>query len=135
MRPFSSRKKNSSPLDDELDRPGAPVADRPAERDRCLEDRGAQALLERGGGRLLEHLLVPALHRAVALAEGDDVPVRVGEELDLDVARALEVALAVERPVPERARGLALGRGERLVEVRRVAHDAHAPRRPRRPPP
>ncbi len=49
----------------------------------------------------------------------------VGEDLDLHVARALDVALAVERTVGERARRLALGGGERFVEVPRRADDAH----------
>ena len=51
---------------------------------------------------------------------------RVREELNLDVARPLEVALAVEPPVAERADRLALGGGESLVELGGVADDAHA---------
>ena len=35
----------------------------------------------------LDHLLVAALHRAVALAEVDRVAEAVAEDLDLDVAR------------------------------------------------
>ena len=38
---------------------------------------------------------------ALALAEVDDVAVRVREHLDLDVARLLEVALEEDRVVPE----------------------------------
>ena len=41
------------------------------------------------------------------------------------MARALEVALAVERAVAERALGLALRGGERLLQLVRGAHDAH----------
>ena len=41
------------------------------------------------------------LDRAVALAEVDDVAVRVGEHLHLDVARILEVALDVDVRVGE----------------------------------
>ena len=51
--------------------------------------------------RLLDELLVAALDRAVALAEVDDVAVRVGEHLHLDVARVLEVALDVDGRVGE----------------------------------
>ena len=65
------------------------------------------------------------LHGAVPLAQCDDVSMRVGEELHLDVARALEVALAVERPVAEGARRLALGRRERVLELGGGANDAH----------
>ena len=48
-----------------------------------------------GRGRLLDQLLVPALHRAVALAEPHRVAVGVGEDLHLDVARPGEVLLEV----------------------------------------
>ena len=71
------------------------------------------------GRRLLEHLLVAPLHRAVALSERDHVSVCVREQLHLDVARPLEVALAVERAVAEGSRRLALGCRERLVELGR----------------
>jgi hypothetical protein len=46
---------------------------------------------------------VAALHGAVALAEVDDVAVRVAEDLELDVARALEVLLDVDGAVAEGA--------------------------------
>ena len=113
-------------VEDELDRAGAAVADRLAERDGRVVQRRPQRGGEAGCGRLLEHLLVAPLDGAVALADRDDAPVRVGEELHLDVARSLEVALAVERAVAERALGLALGRLERVVELVRRANDAHA---------
>jgi hypothetical protein len=54
-----------------------------------------------GGGRFLDHLLVAALHRAVALAQIDRVAVLVGEHLDFDVARVLEELLHVHRGVVE----------------------------------
>src|SRR5207247_451474 len=102
------------------------VADRPGEGDRRLAHRRPQRGVERGGGRLLEHLLVATLDRALALAEGDDRPVPVGEELDLDVARPLDVALAEHRAVAECRLGLAAGRLERLLELLGATHDAHA---------
>src|SRR5207247_1719566 len=77
----------------ELDGGGAPVADRARERDRRLAHARAQLRVERGRRRLLEHLLVAALHGALALAERDDGAVGIGEQLDLDVTRTLEVAL------------------------------------------
>ena len=67
-----------------------------------------------------------ALHRAVALAEVDGRPVRVREELDLDVARALDVALAEDPVVAEPGRGLAASGLERLFELLRGAHEPHA---------
>jgi hypothetical protein len=56
----------------------------------------------------------------------DDLAVPVAEHLHLDVARALDEALHVEAPVPEGALALAAGAGDLFVEVRGVAHDAHA---------
>ena len=57
------------------------------------------------------------LDRAVALAQVDDVPVRVGEDLDLDVARVLEVALEVDAVVREELLALARGALERFFEL------------------
>ena len=41
----------------------------------------------------MTHLLVPALHAAVALGQVDGIAVAVGEDLHLDVARPLNEAL------------------------------------------
>jgi acetyl-CoA carboxylase biotin carboxylase subunit len=54
------------------------------------------------------------------------VTVRVAHDLDLDVARPLDVALDVEPPVAERLRGLAPGGGEALAQLGLVAHPRHA---------
>ena len=95
-----------------LDGAGAAVADcaRGLHGDRA--DALAQLRRDARPGRLLDELLVPPLDRAVALAEVDDVAVRVGEDLHLDVPRILEVALDVDVGVREEA--LALAR--RLLE-------------------
>jgi len=45
---------------------------------------------------------VPALDRAVPLAQVDDVPMLVGEDLELDVVRPLNVLLQEDLAVPER---------------------------------
>ncbi len=69
---------------------------------------------------------MPALERAVALAEVDDVAVPVAEDLHLDVPRAVDVLLEVDAAVLERGLGL----GSRLVQPGSqrclVAGDAHA---------
>ena len=62
-----------------------------------------------GGRRFLDHLLVAALHRAVAFAEVDGVALAVGQHLDLDVARVLQELLHVDLFVAERGLGFALG--------------------------
>ena len=80
-------------------------------------DRGPRGALTRGGGllrregrggRLLEQLLVVALDRALALADVDRVPEAVGQDLDLDVPAAGQVALEVEPGVAEGGLGLGL---------------------------
>ena len=79
-----------------------------------------------GAGRLLDDLLVAALHGAVALAEVDGGLVLVGQHLDLDVARVLEELLEVDGGVAEGV--LRLGaRGVHRVHERGLGvHDAHA---------
>ena len=43
-----------------------------------------------GRGRFLDELLMPALERAVAVPAVDDVAVGIGQDLDLDVAGAVD---------------------------------------------
>ena len=111
--------------DEELDGARAAVVD--ARRGRA----GGRAEARAGGGvdhrrrRLLDDLLVPALQRALALAEVDDGAVRVGEHLHLDVPRALDEPLQQQRVVAERGGRHAAGRRERLGQLRRRAHDLH----------
>ncbi len=119
-------------VDDELDRPRARVADRTGEADCGLEQRGARLGMHVRSGGLLEHLLVAALHRAIPLPERDDGAVQVREHLHLDVARALEVALAVEGSVAEGGERLALGRLHRVLELAGMAYHAHATPAPAR---
>jgi hypothetical protein len=80
---------------------------------------------------LLDQLLVVALHGAVALADVDRVAVAIGEHLDLDVATALDQPLEEHALVAERAAGLALGLGERGLDL----VGPRAMRMPRPPPP
>ena len=113
-------------IDDELARPGADVADRGRERDR----RFAHARPRRGiDGRrraLLDHLLVPALGRAVALAERPHRAVPVGEDLDFDVPRALDRAFEDEALVAEgRSRGPSCAR-QRVGQVGLTGHELYA---------
>ena len=88
--------------------------------------RRRSVVVDGRGRRLLDDLLVAALDRALPLGQRDDVAVGVAEHLDLDVAAALDVALAEHGAVAERRRRLALGGGERVVELGGRAHDAHA---------
>jgi hypothetical protein len=69
------------------------------------------------GRRLLDQLLVAPLDRAVALPQVDHVTVGIGEDLDLDVAWVLEVALEVHRGVREELLALARCPLERVLEL------------------
>jgi hypothetical protein len=70
-----------------------------------------------GRGRFLHHLLVAPLDRAFALAQIDDVAVLVAEQLDLDMARALDELLDEHAVVAEAGQPLALGRLEAFAHV------------------
>ena len=114
-------------LAEALDRAGADVVDRARRVGGDLADPLAHAPRRRpGAGRLLDELLVAALDRAVALAEVDDVAVRVGEDLHLDVARVGQVALDVDRRVGEELLALARRALERLLELVLAQRDPEA---------
>src|SRR5262245_60176699 len=103
---------------------------RVADRARESHGRGAhlrtEPRVERRRRGLLEDLLVPPLDRALALAERDHVPLRVAEELDLDVARPLDVALCENPVVAEGRARLAARRVERVGQLLARPHNAHA---------
>ena len=63
---------------------------------------GAALLLgDARGRRFLDHLLVAALHGAVALAQVDRVAVAVGQHLELHVPGPLQELLHIHRVVAE----------------------------------
>lgn len=72
-----------------------------------------------------DHLLVPALHRAVALEEVDDIAVPVGEDLHLDVAGVDDGLLQEDRGVAERGSGLAGRRLDGVTQRVGVLDTAH----------
>ena len=112
-------------VDQELAGAGVDVAGGSGQPDGGLAEPGADLQRQGRRGRLLDELLVPALERAVAVPAVDDVAVRVGEDLDLDVARAVDELLEVDAGVLERGLGLVAGRLERADEVGLVAADPH----------
>ena len=94
--------------------------------DRGRAERRARRAVEERRGRLLEHLLVAPLHRAVALAEVHRVAVRVAKDLHLDVARRDEQPLEDDIVVCEAVGRLAAARLERGIEVLLARDRAHA---------
>jgi hypothetical protein len=113
-------------LNQELDGTRVHVADGLGEADGVRAQPLPQARVQRRRGRDLHDLLVPPLHRAVALVEVDRVPGGVGEHLHLDVPRPDDGLLEEHRRVAERAAGLAHGRREHLRQRRGVRHLPHA---------
>lgn len=114
-------------VEEELDGTGVAVADLPGEAHRVGADAVAQLRGEVGRGGQLDHLLVTALDRAVALEEVDDVALAVGEDLHLDVARVDDGLLQEDGRVAEGGRGLAGGRLDGLAQHGRVLDAAHTP--------
>ena len=88
--------------------------------------RTAQFVVERRRGRLLDELLVAALHRAVALAQRDVVAEVVRQHLHLHVPRAQHQLLQVHAVVAERRAGLGAGRLVLGLQLGGVVHLAHA---------
>jgi hypothetical protein len=79
-----------------------------------------------GGGRLLDDFLVAALHRAVALAQVDDVAEIIGEHLELNVARPLQKLLHVDLVVAEGGARFGLRDRDGIQERGFAVHHAHA---------
>ena len=75
--------------------------------------------------RDLDDLLMPPLHRAIALVQMHHVAVPVAENLHLDVFRARNVAFEKHRRIAERAARLALRLVEQIRRDRRACDDAH----------
>ena len=111
---------------DELDRAGAHVADRLCARDRGTSHRAAMLRSHERRRRLLQHFLVSSLHRAIALEQVDRVAVRIGEHLDLDVARRRQVFLDQHAVVAEAGFRFALGGSERRGEIGGPLDDLHS---------
>ena len=114
-------------VDEELERAHVLVARGDHGLDGPLGERRAGGVVDGGAGRLLHDLLVAALHGAVALADVDAVAVPVHDHLDLDVAVVLQPLLEVERVVAEGGTRLRAADRDRLLELARGAHHAHAP--------
>mmetsp|Transcript_22919 Transcript_22919/g.40553 ORF Transcript_22919/g.40553 Transcript_22919/m.40553 type:complete len:292 (+) Transcript_22919:1363-2238(+) len=109
----------------ELHSARALVVDGLGELQRLLAHRLAHLRRDEHGGRLLDHLLVAPLDRALALVEVDAVAVLVDQHLDFDVPRLLHELLDEDRVVSERRQGLTLRQPEtrhRLIVAVRNAH-------------
>ena len=124
--PVQLEEEELAPFEHELGRARADVADRTCEAQCGVAQFPAQARVESRRRRFLEHLLVAALHGAVALAQRQYRAVGVGEQLHLDVPGPLEVPLEIDAVVAEGRLRLSLRRLDRGSELAGRAHDAHA---------
>ena len=110
----------------ELDGPGVAVLDLPGD----LEGRRAEFFpLGLGQGERrgeLDHLLVAALHRAVAVEEMHQIAVVVAQHLHLDMLGVGQVALQEDLGIAEGGLGLAGGRHQPLQQLLLVVGHAHA---------
>jgi hypothetical protein len=113
-------------LGDELHRARAHVAHRFCRGHGSRAHLAPASLAHAGRGRLFQHLLVAALHRAVALEQVEALAMAVAEYLDLDVPRPRDVAFDQHRVVAEAVARLALAGGERGLELLGLVDDAHA---------
>jgi hypothetical protein len=87
---------------------------------------GAQLGRHAGRGRFFQHLLVAALHRAVALEQVHAVAMRVAKHLDFDVAGALHIFFNQHGIIAKAVDGLALATGQGGGKVFALVHRAHA---------
>ena len=113
-------------IDDELDRAGAGIVDGPGRLDRGVGHRAAHLPRHAGGGRLLDHLLVAALRRAVALEQMHGIAVIVAEYLDFDVPRLVDIFFDQHVIVAERRLGFAPRARQRFGEIVCKLDPAHA---------
>ncbi len=90
-----------------------------------LSHASARCGIQRRGRRFLYELLVPPLNGAFPLAQVDDVPLRVGEDLELDVTRIGQVPLDVDIGDAESVGGDCLRGGERFQQFALVRRDGH----------
>src|SRR5207245_9201438 len=87
---------------------------------------GARRGIDERARRLLDDLLVTALDRAFALAEMDDVAVRIAEQLDLDMPRLFDIFFEKDPIVAKARLGLVLSAAEPLAQLGIVMRDANA---------
>jgi hypothetical protein len=107
-------------IHDELNSPRPGIADRLRRAHRCGAHLGPHLGRHAGRGRLLDHLLVPPLQRAVAFEQMHGAR-PVAEDLHLDMARLLDEFFYKNGIVAKRGRRLPSGTGQGVHEIRRAA--------------
>ena len=99
-------------VEQEFDRARVDVASFAREAAGGFAHAAAQVGADDGGGSFFDDLLMATLDGALTLAEIEDVAVLVGEELDFDVAGALDEFFEIDLAGAKGARGLVAGGDE-----------------------
>ena len=85
----------------------------------------AGLLVEAGRGGLLDHLLMAALQRAVALEQMNDMAVRITEDLNLEVTWGLDIFFEQHAVIAKGGYGFALTRFQSILERRDIVDFSH----------
>ncbi len=119
-------KEVPSLVHEEFDRAGITIACGFSDANSSLTHFSAHFCIHHWCGRFLQHFLMAALDRALALAEVYRVSVFVSEHLHLDVPWMDDRLLQVDFVVAESMLRLAASRLQRRVEFFRSVHQTHA---------
>ena len=110
----------------ELDRACVLVARGPRRSDRGVAHVGPQRVVHGHRRAFFDHLLVTPLQRAFALAKVHDVSVVIADDLNLDMAWALDEVLHIQRPITKCGECVTAGATDALDGRTDVEHGAHA---------
>ena len=124
--PDAVRPQSLGSVGDEFDGAGPNIIHRQRGFHRGGAQPSARLFVHARRGRFLNHLLVTALQRTVALEQMHDIAVSVAEYLHFDMARTGDVFFQQDPVVTEGGGGFAFAGGQRFVEPRRAVHPPHA---------
>ena len=113
-------------IDEELDRAGVVVAHRASDRERGITDLLTDVARQVRRGGDFDHLLMPPLHRAVALPKVNQVAVAVAEQLDFDVPRPRDELLDEDLVAAESVERFATSSLKGVGKILRLLDNAHA---------
>ena len=112
-------------INDELNRPCALVSDRLGGTHTGGPHRGAHLFGHARSRSFLDHLLMASLQRAVPLEQMHRF-FAITKDLHLDMARFTDKLLDQHGVIAKGCPRLGTGRGQRIHEIRRFFHQAHA---------
>ena len=111
---------------EEFDRARVVVTDAPGDFDRRVAEIGADFVRQIDRRSHLDHLLVAALHRAVAFVQVKNAAVRIAEDLHLNVLGSRDIFFEKDGGVAEGATRFAAGLVKKRDEIAFLADHAHA---------